>query len=157
MVNSKSLFRTLEDVKWKQQIVNIKKVAKPVKGGVNLSFQAIVVVGDGEGNVGVGVGKASDTAVAIKKATVDGHKNVINVALTKHKSIPYKIKGRFGAAKLVLKPSYIGSGIIAGGSPKIVLELAGIQNILAKQLGSNNSLNNARATINALIDIRLSR
>ena len=115
-----------------------------------MSFRAVVVVGNEKGKVGVGVGKAGEVIVAVRKAVTDGKKNVINVPLTSSNSIPHLTNGRFGAAKLVLRPSAPGSGVIAGGSIRTVLELAGVKNILSKQLGSNNLLNNARATINGL-------
>jgi small subunit ribosomal protein S5 len=139
---------------WQERVVNIQRVTKVVKGGKKLSFRAIVIVGNEQGKVGVGVGKARDVITAVRKGATDGKKNVIAVALTGSKSIPHKINGRFGAAKLVLRPSAPGSGVIAGGSVRTVLELAGIKNILSKQLGSNNLLNNARATIDGLSNLR---
>jgi small subunit ribosomal protein S5 len=125
-----------------------------LKEGKKLSFRAVVVVGDEQGQVGVGVGKAGDVITAVRKAVTDGRKNVITVPLTSSNSIPHKIDGRFGAAKLILRPSAPGSGVIAGGSIRTVLELAGVKNILSKQLGSNNLLNNARATVNGLSNLR---
>merc|ERR1712222_286194 len=123
-------------------------------GGKKLSFRAVVVVGDEQGQVGVGVGKAGDVITAVRKAVTDGRKNVIVIPLTSSNSIPHKIDGRFGAAKLILRPSAPGSGVIAGGSIRTVLELAGVKNILSKQLGSKNLLNNARATVNGLSNLR---
>jgi small subunit ribosomal protein S5 len=119
-----------------------------------MSFRAVVVVGDEHGKVGVGVGKAGDVITAVKKGVTDGKKHVINVPLTSSDSIPHPTTGRFGAAKLVLRPSAPGSGVIAGGSVRTVLELAGVKNILSKQLGSNNLLNNARATVEGLSSLR---
>lgn len=139
---------------WQERVVNIQRVTKVVKGGKKLSFRAIVIIGNEQGKVGVGVGKARDVIAAVRKGATDGKKNIITVALTGSKSIPHKINGRFGAAKLVLRPSAPGSGVIAGGSVRTVLELAGIKNILSKQLGSNNLLNNARATIDGLSNLR---
>ena len=135
---------------WQERVVAVQRVTKVVKGGKKMSFRAVVVVGNEKGKVGVGVGKAGEVIVAVRKAVTDGKKNVINVPLTNSNSIPHLTKGRFGAAKLVLRPSAPGSGVIAGGSIRTVLELAGVKNILSKQLGSNNLLNNARATINSL-------
>ena len=139
---------------WLERVVAIERVAKVVKGGKKLSFRAIVIVGNEQGKVGVGVGKARDVITAVRKGVTDGKKNVIAVALTGSKSIPHKINGRFGAAKLVLRPSAPGSGVIAGGSVRTVLEVAGIKNVIAKQLGSDNLLNNARASIVALSNLR---
>ena len=139
-----------DNVEWSERVVSIQRVTKVVKGGKKMSFRAVVVVGNEKGKVGVGVGKAGEVIVAVRKAVTDGKKNVINVPLTSSNSIPHLTNGRFGAAKLVLRPSAPGSGVIAGGSIRTVLELAGVKNILSKQLGSNNLLNNARATINSL-------
>jgi small subunit ribosomal protein S5 len=141
-------------VEWSERVVSIQRVTKVVKGGKKLSFRAVVVVGDEKGKVGVGVGKAGDVITAVKKGVTDGKRNVIPVPLTTSSSIPHAINGRFGAAKLILRPSAPGSGVIAGGSVRTVLELAGIKNILSKQLGSNNLLNNARATIDGLSNLR---
>ena len=135
---------------WQERVVAIQRVTKVVKGGKKMSFRAIIVVGNEQGKVGVGVGKAGDVITAVKKGVTDGKKNVIQVPLTSSDSIPHAINGRSGAAKLVLRPSAPGSGVIAGGSVRTVLELAGVKNILSKQLGSNNLLNNARATIHGL-------
>lgn len=108
-----------------------------------------MVVGE-KGQVGVGVGKADEVANAFKKAKADGKKNLISVPLTKSFSIPHDIKGNYGACKIIMRPSFEGSGVIAGGAVRTVLEVAGIKNVIAKQLGSNNLLNNARASIVAL-------
>ena len=139
---------------WSERVVAIQRVTKVVKGGKKMSFRAIIVVGNEQGKVGVGVGKAGDVITAVKKGVTDGKKNVIQVPLTSSDSIPHAINGRSGAAKLVLRPSAPGSGVIAGSSIRTVLELAGVQNILAKQLGSGNLLNNARAVICALQSLR---
>ena len=144
----------LNDAKFIERLIKISRVTKVTKGGKKLSFRAVVVVGGEQGQVGVGVGKAGDVITSVRKAVTDGRKNVITVPLTSSNSIPHKIDGRFGAAKLVLRPSAPGSGVIAGGSIRTVLELAGVKNILSKQLGSNNLLNNARATVNGLSNLR---
>jgi small subunit ribosomal protein S5 len=154
MVVTKKGTRNRNKVEWSERVVAVQRVTKVVKGGKKLSFRAVIVVGNQTGQVGVGVGKASDVSTAVRKAVTDGKKNIITVPLTNSNSIPHKINGRFGAAKLVLVPSAPGSGVIAGGAVRIVLELAGIQNILSKQLGSNNLLNNARATIDGLSNLR---
>ena len=129
---------------WSERVVAIQRVTKVVKGGKKMSFRAVIVVGNEQGKVGVGV----------RKGVTDGKKNIISVPLTSSNSIPHPTNGRFGAAKLVLRPSAPGSGVIAGSSIRTVLELAGIKNILSKQLGSNNLLNNARATVNGLSTLR---
>ena len=155
MVTAKKGFKSRDTkIEWSERVVAIQRVTKVVKGGKKLSFRAVVVVGDERGQVGVGVGKAGDVITAVRKGVIDGKKNIITVPLTSSNSIPHKINGRFGAAKLILRPSAPGSGVIAGGSIRTVLELAGVKNILSKQLGSNNLLNNARATVNALNNLR---
>jgi small subunit ribosomal protein S5 len=125
-----------------------------VKGGKKLSFRAVVIVGNEKGQVGVGVGKAADVIGAVKKGVADGRKNVVEVPLTKSNSIPHPINGAGGGAQVMMRPASPGTGVIAGGAVRTVLELAGVRNILAKQLGSSNPLNNARATIDALQSLR---
>jgi small subunit ribosomal protein S5 len=139
---------------WLKRVVAIDRVTKVVKGGKKMSFRAIIVVGNEKGKIGVGVGKAGDVITAIKKGVTDGKKHIISIPLTNSNSIPHPTSGKFGAAKLILRPSAPGSGVIAGSSIRTVLELAGIKNILSKQLGSNNLLNNARATINGLSTLK---
>lgn len=147
--------RTKEkETNWQERVIQIRRVSKVVKGGKKLSFRAIVVVGNEKGQVGVGVGKASDVIGAVRKGVADGKKQLIDVALTKSNSITHVAKGTSGGAKVLIRPATPGTGVIAGGAVRTVLELAGIQNILAKQLGSNNPLNNARAAIDALEQIR---
>jgi small subunit ribosomal protein S5 len=143
-------FRGRRSVKESDRVLGVRRVTKVVKGGKKLSFSAVVVVGNENGKVGVGVGKARDTSGAIKKGRFEAHKNMIDVHLTSYKSISHETRGRFGAADVMLKPSSPGSGVIAGGPIRAVVELAGIKNILSKQFGSSNLLNNARATINGL-------
>lgn len=133
-----------------EKLIQISRVSKVTKGGKKLNFRAIVVLGDEKGKVGVGVAKADDVINAFKKAKTDGKKQMYSIPLTKTLSIPHSTTGRFGASKIILKPGIEGSGVIAGGAVRTVLEVAGIKNVIAKQLGSNNLLNNARATINAL-------
>ncbi|OZH54754.1 30S ribosomal protein S5 [Hydrocoleum sp. CS-953] len=147
--------RTKEkESEWQERVVQIRRVTKVVKGGKNLSFRAIVVVGNERGQVGVGVGKAADVIGAVKKGVADGKKHIIEVPLTKSNSIPHPVNGIGGGAKVMMRPAAPGTGVIAGGAVRTVLELAGVQNILAKQLGSNNPLNNARAAVNALDGLR---
>ena len=139
-----------KDSEWQERVVQIRRVTKVVKGGKKLSFRAIIVIGNELGQVGVGVGKASDVIGAVKKAVTDGKKNIVTIPITKSNSIPHIITGRSGAAKVIMRPSAPGSGVIAGGAVRTMLELGGVKNILAKQLGSSNPLNNARAAADAL-------
>jgi len=143
-----------QEINWEERVVQVRRVTKVVKGGKKLSFRAILVVGNEEGKIGVGVGKASDVIGAVKKGVTDAKKHLVYLPLTKNNSIPHPINGISGAAKVMIRPSASGSGVIAGGSVRTVLELAGVKNILAKQLGSNNTLNNARAALNALSALR---
>jgi small subunit ribosomal protein S5 len=146
----KKISPRLSKLKFEEKIVQIKRVTKVVKGGKKLTFRAVVILGDTKRKVGVGIGKADDINLAIEKAVISGKKNLINVPLTFQYSIPHVIQTKFGACKLMLRPANIGTGVIAGGSIRTVLELAGIQNISAKQFGSSNILNNAKATVLAL-------
>jgi small subunit ribosomal protein S5 len=139
---------------WSERVVSIERVTKVVKGGKKMSFRAVIVIGNEQGKVGVGVGKAGDVITAVRKGVTDGKKNIVTIPLTGSDSIPHAINGNFGAAKIFLRPSAPGSGVIAGSSIRTVLELAGIKNILSKQLGSKNLLNNARATVNGLSLLR---
>lgn len=133
-----------------ERLIKISRVSKVTKGGKKLSFRAIVVIGDENGQVGVGVAKADDVVNAFKKAKTNGKKNLIKIPITKALSIPHNVSGQFGACKIIMRPSIEGSGVIAGGAVRAVLEVSGIKNVIAKQLGSNNLLNNARASIVAL-------
>ena len=143
-----------KDSEWKERVVQIRRVTKVVKGGKKLSFRAIVVVGNEKAQVGVGVGKASDVIGAVKKGVADGKKHLVEVPLNKAYSIPHPTTGRAGGARVFMRPAAPGSGVIAGGAVRIVLELAGVRNILAKQLGSDNPLNNARAAAAAINSLR---
>ena len=146
---------TVEPVEseWKEQVVQIRRVTKVVKGGKKLSFRAIVIVGNKKGQVGMGVAKAAEVIVAIQKAVADGRKNLISVPIFKT-TIPHMITGRSGAGSVVLKPASQGTGVIAGGAVRAVLELSGIENILSKSLGSKSPLNAANATLNARKSLR---
>jgi small subunit ribosomal protein S5 len=139
---------------WQERVVQIRRVTKVVKGGKKLSFRAVVVVGNERGQVGVGVGKAGDVIGAVKKGVADGKKHLVDVPLNKSNSIPHPVNGISGGAKVMMRPAAPGTGVIAGGAVRTVLELAGVRNILAKQLGSSNALNNARAAVAALDDLR---
>ena len=138
------------DDKFVERLIKISRVTKVTKGGKKLSFRAVVVIGDENGQVGVGVGKAEDVVNAFKKAKTDGRKNLIKIPITKSLSIPHGVMGDLGACKIIMRPSIEGSGVIAGGAVRTVLEVAGIKNVIAKQLGSDNLLNNARTAIVAL-------
>jgi len=134
---------------WTENVVQISRVTKVVKGGKKLSFRAIVIVGNKKGQVGVGCAKASEVIIAIQKAIADGRKNVIKVPIFKT-TIPHPVQAKSGAGCVMLRPASQGTGIIAGGAVRSVLELAGIENILAKSLGSKAPLNAANATLEAL-------
>ena len=154
IIKKKNLKNKEQETNWTERVVQVRRVTKVVKGGKKLSFRAILVVGNEKGQIGVGVGKASDVIGAVKKGVADAKKHLINIPITKANSIPHPIYGIFGAAKVIIRPSATGSGVIAGGSVRTVLELAGVKNILAKQLRSSNTLNNARAVLNALNNLR---
>ena len=134
---------------WQERVVQIRRVTKVVKGGKKLSFRAVVIVGNQKGQVGVGCAKAAEVIIAIQKAIADGRKNLINVPIFKT-TIPHPIKGVSGAGAVMLRPASQGTGIIAGGAVRSVLELAGIENILSKSQGSKSPLNAANATLDAL-------
>ncbi len=136
------------------KVVSIKRVTKVVKGGRNMRFTALVVVGDGNGHVGAGLGKATEIPEAIRKGKEDAMKNLITVALDDHNSITHDYTGKFGGASILLKRAPEGTGVIAGGPARSVCELAGIKNIRTKSLGSNNKQNVVLATIEALRQLK---
>ena len=137
-----------------EKVVSIKRVTKVVKGGRNMRFTALVVVGDGNGHVGAGLGKATEIPEAIRKGKEDAAKNLISVALDENDSVTHDYIGKFGGAALLLKKAPEGTGVIAGGPARAVIEMAGIKNIRTKSLGSNNKQNVVLATIEGLRQIK---
>jgi len=135
------------------RVIHINRNAKVVKGGRRFSFSALVVVGDGQGGVGVGLGKAKEVPEAIRKGVEKAKKDMVKVPLVEG-TIPFDVLGKFGAGKVLLKPASAGTGVIAGGAARAILEAAGVENVLSKCLGSNNPHNVVKATINALTQLK---
>ena len=155
-VNAKTFqkIKRLTQLNYEEKVIQIKRVTKVVKGGKKMTFQALVIVGDKKQRVGIGIGHADDINKAIEKATLYGKRKSVKVPLTIRFSIPHLISSLYGASSLLLRPASQGTGIIASGTIRTVLELGGIKNIVAKQFGSKNILNNAKATILALVKLR---
>lgn len=150
----KHLNYTLSRIKCSQKVIELKRVTKVVKGGKIMTYRAIVILGNNNNKVGIGVGSADDAAFAIKKACANGKQNLIIAPITKLASIPAFIKISYGASKIIMRPACEGNGIKASGSIKTICEYAGIKNISIKQVGSNNILNNVKATFLALIALK---
>ncbi|WP_038067547.1 MULTISPECIES: 30S ribosomal protein S5 [Thermotoga] len=144
--------REIQYEEFEEKIIEIRRTSKVTKGGKNLSFRVVAIVGNKNGKVGLGIGKAREVPEAIRKAIADAKKNVIEVPVI-NGTIPHEVIGRQDASRVLLKPAAPGTGIIAGGTVRAVVELAGIQNILTKALGSTNPLNLAMATINGLKEL----
>ncbi|MEG1508844.1 MAG: 30S ribosomal protein S5 [Clostridia bacterium] len=135
------------------KLININRVTKVVKGGRTMRFSALVVAGDQKGKVGIGLGKAAEVPEAIKKATEEAKKNMINVALV-GTTVPHGIVGNFGSGKVLILPAEEGSGVIAGGAVRLILEVCGVKDVRTKCIGTSNSINCARATMDALTKMR---
>jgi small subunit ribosomal protein S5 len=142
-----------EGLDLKDKVIYINRVAKVVKGGRRFSFSALVVAGDGEGTIGVGKGKASEVPEAIRKAVEKAKKSLLKFPIKKG-TIPHRIIGKFGSAIVVMNPAQKGTGLIAGGAVRAILEVSGIQNIVAKSLGNHNPYNTVNATINGLLNLK---
>ena len=137
----------------KEQLINVRRVAKVVKGGRIFGFSALTVVGDGAGRVGIGTGKAREVPLAAQKSFENARRNMVRIHL-KNGTLQYPVVGRYGAAKVVIRPASAGTGIIAGDTMRLIFELAGVRDVLAKVVGTTNAINVARATIDGLTSIR---
>ena len=139
-----------EETDLQERVVYIHRVSKTVKGGRRMSLLALVVVGDGKGNVGIGMGKSAEVPLAIQKGVDDAKKNMFHVPITEQGSIPHDVEGHYGSGRVLIKPAFEGTGVIAGGPVRPLFELAGITNVLSKSLGTNNALNIIKAAADGL-------
>lgn len=153
MADERRMGRNNEDREFEEKVVQVRRVCKVVTGGKRLGFRVLTVVGDRKGRVGLGIGKASDVSVAIRKGVEAAKKNLVTIPMV-YNTIPHEVIGKLGSSEVLLRPAPAGRGVIAGGSVRVVLELAGIRDIVAKSIGSSSAINSAKATLNALSLLR---
>lgn len=146
--------REREKSEFQERVLQINRVTRVVKGGKRLRFRTLVIIGDKKGRVAYGLGKAADVSESIAKAVRSAKKGIRSISLTAEGSLPYAVKSSYKKAAVLLKPAPLGTGIVAGGAVRVVLELAGVKNVMAKALGTADKLNNTVATVNALLSVR---